>query len=279
MKKYQYQILRYVHDQFTGEFVNLGVVVYSPDELFLKASVSQRYGRITAMFPNANGKFIAKIAKNFESSIKEVSSQLTSLFRPSENLSIITKSILPQDDSALILTEVRHAIDIEIDTAISDLFHDLVEKYLDKTSEHTLSDEDVWRKKYKSYFDKYRITNRLTSHEVSTKNDSFLFDKSWKNEIWHCYQPISFNLHSSDAIKNKVYRWSGILREMDTSNEKIHITFLATLSDSHQKLNDFIKQSLDQNSDFVEVDVVLESDAELIAQKISNQILEHDDNS
>lgn len=278
MKKYQYQILRYVHDQFTGEFVNLGVVVYSPNELFLKTIVSQKYGRLTALFPNANGKFIAKNVKNFELSIKQVANELSQLFKPSESLSVITKTILPQDDSALMLTDVKNAIDIDLEIALNDLYFDLVEKYFNATTEQSLSDDDVWKKKYKSYFDNYGITNRLVSHEVITKNDIFSFDKSWKNEIWHCYQPISFDLLNSESIKNKVYRWSGILKEMDTTNEKLHITFLATLSSNFQKMNTFIKESLKQDSNFVEVDIITEIDAESIAKQIKAQIEEHDYN-
>ncbi|MEZ4904534.1 MAG: hypothetical protein R2822_23690 [Spirosomataceae bacterium] len=102
---------------------------------------------------------------------------------PSEHLATITKLILPQDDSALVLTEVRHGVDIEIESTLGDLYYDLVEKYLDQTPEHSPNDDEVWKKKYKTYFDKYNITNRLTTHEVTTKNDSFSFDKSWKNEI------------------------------------------------------------------------------------------------
>lgn len=276
MKKYQYQILRYVHDQSTGEFVNLGVVVYSPEESFLKAMVCQRYSRVNALFPNANGRFAIKMAKNFETSIRKIEGELVTLFLPSEHLATITKLILPQDDSALILTEVRHGVDIELELALNGLFHDMVEKYLNETPEHSPSDEEVWKKKYKSYFDKYNITSRLTTHEVTTLNDSFSFDKSWKNEIWHCYQPISFDLQSAESIKDKVYRWSGRLRELNSSNQKIHLTFLATLSNHFEGLNNFITQSLDQDSTFIEVDVVSEADAELLAKKIHRQIEEHD---
>lgn len=276
MKKYQYQILRYVHDQFTGEFVNLGVVVYSPEESFLKAMVCQRYSRINALFPNANGRFAIKMAKNFEISVGKIASELTTLFLPSEHLASITKLILPQDDSALILTEVKHGIDVELGAALQDLFHDMAEKYLNQTPEHSPSDDEVWKKNYKSYFDKYNITSRLTTHEVNTQNDSFSFDKSWKNEIWHCYQPISFDLQSTESIKDKVYRWSGRLRELSSSNQKIHLTFLATLSNHFEELNNFITQSLDQDSDLIEVDVVLEAEAEALARRIQLQIKEHD---
>lgn len=85
---------------------------------------------------------------------------------------------------------------------------------------------------------------------MNTQNDSFSFDKSWKNEIWHCYQPISFDLQSAESIKDKVYRWSGRLRELNSSSQKIHLTFLATLSNHFEGLNNFITHSLDQHSTF-----------------------------
>lgn len=279
MKTYQYQILRYVHDHFTGEFVNLGVVVYSPDNEFLGVLVCQRYSRITSMFPGANGKFIIKLVKNFEILVKKASRELTQLFRPSADLASITKTILPPDDSALILTNTRYGVDIDLEVALNDLYKDLVEKYLDSVSEQSLTDEDVWKKKYKSYFDRYRITEKLIPHEVVTKNDTFSFDKAWKNEIWHCYQPVSFDLQSKDAIRGKVYKWSGILREMNKIEEKIHITFLTTLSSHFDNLNEFIKESLDQDSDSIEVDVIADNQAEFIARKVSKAIEIHERDS
>jgi hypothetical protein len=276
MKKYQYQILRYVHDQFTGEFVNLGVILYSPDSLFLKTIISNKYGRITALFPNANGKFISRLLKNFEASVRQIDKQLTQLFTPSENLITITKSILPPDDSALILTEVKYGIDIDLEIALNDLYNNLVEKYMNLHQERSLTDEEVWRKKYKAYFDKYALTHKLTTHEVVTNNDSFSFDKSWKNEIWHCYQPVSFDLQNTDSIKDKVYRWSGILHELSSANEKIHITFLTTLSTLHKDLNDFIMKSLDQDSSKIEIDVISEEYAEKFVKNVSLLMQEHE---
>jgi hypothetical protein len=276
MKNYQYQILRYVHDQFTGEFVNLGVVLYSPDNMFLKTIISHKYGRVTALFPNANGKFLLRILKNFEISVNKIEKQLAQLFVPSENLSGITKKILPNDDSAIMLTEVKYGIDIDLEVALSDLYKDLVEKYIESNEEQSLTDDEVWRKKYKSFFDKYSLTNKLISHEVITNNDSFVFEKSWKNEIWHCYQPVSFDLLTVEAIKNKVYKWSGILREMSTVNEKIHITFLATIAKQRKELNIFVINSLNQDTDKVKIDIVLEEDADEFAKNVSVLMEEHE---
>lgn len=279
MKNYQYQILRYVHDQFTGEFVNLGVVLYSPDSMFLKTIISHKYGRVTGLFPSANGRFLLRILKNFEISINKIEKQLAQLFVPSENLNGITKKILPNDDSAIMLSEVKYGIDIDLEIALSDLYKDLVEKYIESQQEQSLTDDEVWRKKYKTFFDKYSLTNKLISHEVVTNNDSFVFEKSWKNEIWHCYQPISFDLLTTEAIKNKVYKWSGILREMSTVNEKVHITFLTTLAKQREKLNVFVKNSLNQDTDKVKIDIVLEEYAEDFVKNVSVLMEEHEKNS
>ena len=277
MKTYQYQILRYVHDQFTGEFVNLGVVVYAPQEQFLKAVVSQKYGRVTNLFPNVNGRFLNQLVRNFEISVHRVAKELNQLFRPSENLSNITKLILPQDDSALVLTEVRLAVDVDLEAATNDLYHHLVDKYYRIADEHSLTDEDVWRKKYKAYFDKYGVSSRLVPHQIITQNDSFEFDRAWKNEIWHCLEPVSFDFQSSDDIKKKVYRWSGILKEMNSVKEKMHLVLLTSLSNEHQEMSDFIVRSLEQESEFLYIDVVAESGAERLARLMKQQMQAHDE--
>lgn len=278
MKNYQYQIIRYVHDRFTGEFVNLGIVVYAPEELFLKAITTQKYSRITAMFPSANGAFISKTLRYFDSRIKSISRDINGLFKKSfSDLDSITSSILPIDDSALVLSEVKYALDIDFDLALKDLYAQLVEKYIHNDNKvQSLTDSDVWNKKYKTYFDKYKITNRLVKHEVKTKNDNFIFAKSWKNEIWHCYEPVSFDLQHEDSIKDKAYKWTGRLRELDKTKEKIHITFLANFPSNNSKLIAFIKEALKQESNNLEIELVQESDAEKLAKKISHDMADHD---
>lgn len=274
MKQFQYQILRYMHDQFTGEFVNLGVVVYAPEHLFLEQIFTTKYSRITSLFPDANGKFISKLVRDFEIALQPFKNQLKELIKPSNDLASITQSLLPNDDSGLQLTPVRTAIDPFLDGALQDLYIDMVEKYLttDNTI-HSISDSDVWKLKYKSFFDEYKLTEKLQKHVVSTKYDEFAFEKSWKNEIWHCYEPVSFDLVNEDSIKDKVYKWKGRISEID---EKIHLTFLTQLPQTHPKLKQLIQESLSIKTENVEVEVVSEKDALKIARKVSKLMVEHE---
>lgn len=280
MKTYYYQLLRYIHDQFTGEFVNLGVVVYSPEELFLKAKVTQRFTRLTSLFPEANGKFVVSSARFFENQINhQFAPRLQEIFSLSPNMESITSQILKRDDSALQLTEVKKAIDIDLDAAVHGIFSSIVEKYLPEDKSERLGDEEVWKKKYKNYFDRFKVSERLSAHSVQTQNDVFHFEKAWKNEIWHCYEPLSFDLKREDTVKDKVYRWAGKIRELSQSNETVQLTFMTMIPSKHNNLVDFVKSSLETHLEHIEVEVVTELEAEGLARKISQQMEWHDSHS
>lgn len=277
MKTFYYQILRYIHDQFTGEFVNLGVVIYSPNEMFLRAKVTQRYSRITSMFPEANGKYIISSARYLENQINhQYAPRLNELFPLSAKMEHITSEILKKDDSALQLTDVEKAVDIELDAGLSGIFNSLVEKYLPEEKSTRMADEDVWRKKYKDYFDRYKVSDRLIPHAIQTKNDLFQFDKAWKNEIWHVYEPLSFDLKKEETVKDKVYRWAGRINELSQAKEPCDVTFMVMIPTQHAKLEKFIKSSLQINLDTLNIKVVTDSQAEFLAKEIAIQMELHD---
>ena len=45
MKTYELQVLRYHHDIVTGEFVNVGIVLFNKEMKFLKGAVTHKYAR------------------------------------------------------------------------------------------------------------------------------------------------------------------------------------------------------------------------------------------
>ncbi len=279
MKTFQYQLLRYVHDQFTGEFVLLGVVVYCPEASFLQAKVTSKYGRITALFPEANGKFVSSQIKKFETAVHRISSQLFELFKPAADLASITASILPPDNSALRLSEVEYGLDLDPATALDDLFINLVEKYIPSMERQTLSDEEVWKKKYKAYFDMLNVSNRLKNHKIKTKSDLFDFDQAWKNEIWHCYQPLSLEMQSKDTLKDKVYKWAGKLQELENAQEPLDLSFMLSLPVQYADLQGFIYEKLKHNTSTLNVKIYTENEAEELAKTVAKEMAAHDDGS
>ena len=277
MKKYQYQIIRYLHDRVTGEFINVGVIVYSPEYQYLNCKIITKYGRITSFFQGADGRAIFKTLRHFEKEITRAKQLFPELRLPvPEDLAELTRKILPDDDSSLILTEVKKGIDLDFNKSLADLYRLLVTKWQSDDDESIISDADVWKKKYKKYFDEYGITAKLTSHEVETKYDNFQFDKAWKNEIWHCYLPVSFDLQNVENIKSKVYKWVGKLAELATASENIDVTLLTSIPRKHLELSGFIREKLTLNSAEINVKLVSEMEAESFAKGLIRELGEHD---
>lgn len=279
MIKYQYQIIRYIHDRITGEFVNVGLLMFEPTSKFLECKVITKYARISQFFGEINGSFLLTTLKQLQSQVMEVSSSLEEFRftnKDFKDVSSITDYLLPKDDSALIATEVKLGIDVKLDAAFNDLYDRIVEMYNHDGDHEIHTDYYAWQKIYKSHFDKFGVTQKLKKHSVKTEKDSIEFDKAWKNGVWNCYQTLSFDLKKTDSIKNKVYKWSGVLKELTTSSEEIKLYFLTTtpkVGDS--ELNNFIKSTLtDIDTDKIEVSIVTESEAETFAAKVKKAMEE-----
>jgi len=271
MIKYQYQILRYIHDQFTGEFGNVGIVLYVPETNFLRCKVVNRYARLSDFFGDINGQFLVSGIKHFEASINKIGENVVGFIHDrnlKEELSSITSTVLPKDDSALQLTDIFFGLDLDPEIALADLFERVIEKYNSDGQAIHHTDYYAWSKVYKTHFDKYGITRKLKKHTVATSKDTIDFDKAWKNGVWNCYQALSFDLKSEDAIKGKVYKWSGIIKALETSQERLHLYFLTTSPHEHGDLTAFIKDTLTLKDDNLAVEIVEEDRAEAFVAKV-----------
>jgi len=66
MKKYQFQIVRYIHDRISGEFVNVGIIVYMPESRFLKSRFINKFSRISQLFVDVNGHSLLGALKHYD---------------------------------------------------------------------------------------------------------------------------------------------------------------------------------------------------------------------
>jgi hypothetical protein len=252
--------------------------MFEPTSNFLECRVITKYSRISHFFGEINGSFLLATLKQFQSQVKEISKSFDE-FRSNKDfkdLSSITNYLLPKDDSALITTEVKLGIDINVAAAFDDLYHRIVEMYSQESEQDLHTDYYAWQKVYKNYFDKFGITQKLKKHSVKTEKDTIDFDKAWKNGVWNCYQTLSFDLKKVDSIKSKVYKWSGVLKELETSKEQMKLYFLTTTPKGDDaELGDFIKSTLtDIDTDKIEVSVITEAEAEKFAAKVKKSMEE-----
>jgi Protein of unknown function (DUF3037) len=278
MNKIQYQILRYLPDRVSGEFVNLGIVAFDPVEKKLEARFITKIGNISALFPNINSRYLIKSVKTIQEHTERIASRLFSefSFEKKESLSAITQTILPKDDSALIFSEVKMTLDVNVQSTVQDLFTRFIKTHLLEEDDEVRRDKEVWNKVYKKHFDDYGISSHFHAHTVKTKNDELEFERAWKNGAWNCFETVSFNLSRPDSIKNKVYKWVGKLDELNSAKEPLHIYLLSVLPHDHPELTNFITKKIKSKStDNARVQIVSEKEIEGFAKKIKREIDSH----
>lgn len=131
MTTIQYQILRYLPDRVSGEFVNLGIVAFDPANGTLKSKFINKIGKISGFFPNTNSRYLVKSVKTIQDDLDTYSKRLQSefLFKKVDSLEEITKSVLPKDDSALIFSETKKALDVSAEATVDDLYSRFVSVY------------------------------------------------------------------------------------------------------------------------------------------------------
>jgi hypothetical protein len=278
MNKIQYQILRYLPDRVSGEFVNLGIVAFDSIEKKLAGRFITKIGNISALFPTVNSRYLIKSVKTIQEQTERISNQLLSefLFETNEVLSAITQTMLPKDDTALIFSEVKMTLDINVQSTVQDLFARFVKTHLPEEDDEVRKDKEVWNKVYKKHFDDQGISGHFHAHKVKTKNDELEFDRTWKNGALNCFETVSFNLSRPDAIKNKVYKWVGKLDELNSSKEQLHIYLLSVLPYDHPELTNFINKKIKSKStNNTKVEIVSENNIETFTRKIKKQIDTH----
>jgi hypothetical protein len=152
MKAYEYQLLRFMPDRVSGEFVNVGLALYCREDRFLAVETLRKTARQKVFFPGLDIRYLSSTLNYIRKAVQEVAVkyQAVEQFALPNGLREITLSILPDDDTALFFTEVRTGIDVSLQAAFDDLKASILYRYQNEKEElRSESDQDVWDKVYK----------------------------------------------------------------------------------------------------------------------------------
>ena len=108
---YSYCFLRYRQDPEAGEFANIGVALWSPDDRFLGFEGSKRFSRLTHFFGNLDKDgyrlLVAHVERRFDALAEKLTQDSLWPDHPTD-IKEIAFQVVPQDDGASdILTSGR----------------------------------------------------------------------------------------------------------------------------------------------------------------------------
>jgi hypothetical protein len=225
---YTFSILRYIHDIVSGEFVNVGVILFAPKAKYLSAVCTSRYSRISTIFSDFDSAHFRKSVRYIRAAIEEEGERLMNELPFNEtpkSAMAFAARILPVDDSSLQFSPEGYGMTDHPEKTLEHIFNRYVEKYYEKSIRPSRSDDDVWRV-YKKPLEEKRILSHLTSHKIIGTNFEYEFNYSWKNEKWHANEPISFDLIDANEMLDKAHKWLGRLESLSDGGEPFKLNVL-----------------------------------------------------
>lgn len=273
---YSYTVLRYVHDTSTGEFINVGVVMQARDRHYLGVKMRHTYGRLSAMFPDLDRDAFKSSMRVIDRALKDKAEAFakTDLFSSDGDALAAARSVLPADDSSLQWSPVGGGLTAEPATTLEHLFDRLVARYDAKADRVKRTDDDVWRP-VRERLDRAGLSAHLKTTVIQGKVDEIKFEHAWKNGVWHCYEPLSFDLVEAESIKDKARRWSGFLSTVRDAADQFKPIFIVgaphdeALMPAYESALEILRNSP------VTPDVFTETEVEQLAVEMEREIAAH----
>ncbi len=274
---YSFAIVRYVHDVVGGEFVNVGVVLYAPDQNYVDALCTKKYARLSNLFVEVDGAQFRSLMNFLEVRIDEarrkVETELPFDGKPKDVSEIVTK-IIPKDDSSFQFSPSGSGLTADPEKTLEELFDRYVERYAQKRETITRDDQEVW-KTFKRPLEQKRVTKYLGPHQIVSNDYDYEFEHAWRNGQWHVLEPVSFDLESTASIKDKAARWLGRAMALQSAREQFKLFLLLGKPRSEQLLQAYAKAENILNKIPVDKELIREEEADSFAASVESEIASH----
>jgi len=186
----------------------------------------------------------------------------------------LAHAILPPDDSSLQWSQVGGGITENPSLTLEQIYKRFVERYEEPSAQETRSDDEVWRK-FKRTLEIRHVLKFLRPKKIFVQDDEVEFHYAWKNEQWHCLEPVSFDLAAPESITDKAHRWLGQITSIKGSKDPFKVYFLLG-EPQHEKLKPAFENALSILKKMpVENELVREGEASEFSEHFAQEIEHH----
>lgn len=119
------------------------------------------------------------------------------------------------------------------------------------------------------------MTPWLSPKRIVASSYDYEFERSWKNEIWHVLEPVSFDMVEGGSMLEKANRWVGRATSLLDSSEPFRIHMLLGEPTDERLKGTFIKAENILNKMPGRKEFIRESEAEAFAEEFGREIGRH----
>lgn len=216
---YTYSILQYRHDVWTGEAMNVGILLHCPSRSYISLKVQKPRKRLGQAYPDLDHGALRQELSLLERHY-ERQSLIQGDFLGPQSSGDFGRSVLPHDDSSLQWLPEGSGLTSDVEKTHEEIFFRLVKRYESQTDRGGRTDDMV----FETVKRKLRLAalyDKFESHTVSSKYAEVTFEHSYKNGVWHCVQPLSFDSKNAERMQDKAQRWAGKLHSLQECSESV----------------------------------------------------------
>ncbi len=275
-QRYTYTVLRYVHDVVTGEFVNVGVLMYAPKSNLVKVAVRTSIGRIKHVFPDLDRQAFLTAVKAAERSARKIARGLEQgdLLAEFADAASIARKVLVSDDSSLQWSSVSGGLTENAEKTFDRVYRRYVSRY-DTKSPHRRSDDEVWRP-VRLLLEEKNVPVEFDEKIIAGTSDEIVFKRAWRNGVWHAYEPLSFDLADAEGIKDKARRWRGHLEAVhDGAQSDLKLHFVVGAPQNHALLGAYHNAIRILSEAAFHPKIYEENEIPQLVNKIEDEVREH----
>ncbi len=232
MKSFQFALVRYVHNLLSGEFVNVGIVMWIPSEHRARLKLNTATRRLTSFFPGFDRSGYQMILRDLEGRMTQmcdskVNAEQLDCFLRLDRIEQVLPLLLREDSSCFQWSQIMSGIHDHPERRFEELFEHLVRMHEPAVEprDDTRRDEDSIIASIESKLEKRKLGGKLRKHvEIKGRLLDYTFEAGWQNGVSQVLEPISFDLQNQGKIQDKAIRWAGRLYSLSRESEQFQFT-------------------------------------------------------
>ena len=272
MNPYQSMLLRYIHDPVSGEFANLGVVLFSPGRP-LEVRMTSTLARPSRFFGGIEFRHLRGLLDRLTRALEKTDTGARQMDFLKAGLEIheVTARLLASDVSSLRWADVGAGVTDDLKAEADRQFERLITRFEVERESSSRTSEEVWTG-YQTHFKRAGVLKNLHPLIIETQDFQHQFDHTWKNGCVQIIEPVSLDYEDPDYIVRRGSHWLGIGAALGDAKEQHKFTFLLGLPKESKarkaadKARNLIAK-IDSSVSFVE-----EKEAGRFAERLKSQI-------
>lgn len=264
---YTYTILQYRHDVWSGECMNVGVLLFCPQSQYVGFKFRSGGSRLSNAYPGIDRPALLHDLKEMDRWFSRHAAAPSDMWMWRTAIDL-GHSLLGDDDSSFRWRMNGSGTTSDPENTLELLFERFVMQYDPKPGRAPRTDEQVFDS-IKGKLKRAELLARMEAHTVRTKYAEFTFDHALKNGKWHCLQAISLDSADEENMQRKAERWAGKLVGLLEAKERPQVYMItgkpseARLQGKYDRMVEFLKHNP------AEPVVIDEDQSEILVQQLS----------